>query len=218
MKGLQGGRAVLALLGGMGMLAVIGVSVAGLAARTPDAPKVDEPSPKLAPKPKSQGPKAPATPPANGAFAVKRVLKIDGPFRHGDYVWDAEGVPSGPVVVTVDLKAQTISVFRDGYEIGAAVILYGAYDKETPLGTFPILAKYAEHVSSIYGVEMPYTMRLTNDGVAIHGSDVELGNATRGCIGVPIAFARLMFAQVKAGDPVVITNGRMMAVSGVPTT
>lgn len=156
--------------------------------------------------------KAPAGPQSvPEAFRVKRVLPIKGPFRHGDYVWDDKGVPAGPIVITIDLKAQTLSVFRDGYEIGAAVILYGATDKPSPEGVFPILQKDADHYSSTYdNAPMPFTLRLTNDGVAIHGADVVWGNATHGCIGVPTPFARKLFGVTKRGDPVIITNGKMM--------
>ncbi len=42
---------------------------------------------------------------------------------------------------------------------------------------------------------MPYMLRLTNDGVAIHGSNVRQGYATHGCIGVPTDFAKLLFAR-----------------------
>lgn len=163
--------------------------------------------------------KASASPkPADSPFAVKRVLQIDGPFRHGDYVWDDAGVPAGPVVITVDLKAQTLSVFRNGYEIGAAVIIYGATDKQSPLGTFPITQKDADHFSSTYDAPMPYMLRLTADGVAIHGSNVQYGNATHGCIGVPTAFAKLLFGQAKLGDKVIITDGKMMDVSAAAPT
>ncbi|KEQ54940.1 L,D-transpeptidase family protein [Sphingobium chlorophenolicum] len=149
------------------------------------------------------------------ALMVKRVLPIDGPFRHGDYVWDEGGAPAkGPLIVTVDLKAQTLSVFRAGYEIGSAVILYGADDKPSPLGAFPIIQKDADHYSSTYNnAPMPYTLRLTSDGVAIHGSDVQWGSATHGCIGVPKAFAKKLFGVAKLGDLVVITNGRMLDTS-----
>ncbi len=146
-------------------------------------------------------------------FHVKRVLPIKGPFRHGEYVWDDAGVPDGPVVITIDLKAQTLSVFRDGYEIGAAVILYGATDKPSPLGVYPILEKDADHVSRTYdNAPMPYSLRLTNDWVAIHGSDVEWGNATHGCIGVPTAFAKKLFGVTKIGDIAIITDGKMMDI------
>lgn len=154
----------------------------------------------------------PVAAPADDPMTVKRVLKIDGPFEHGDYVWDDKGVPAGPLIITVDLKAQTLSVFRAGYEIGAAVIVYGATDKASPVGTFPISEKDADHVSNLYDAPMPYMLRLTNDGVAIHGSDVKWGNATHGCIGVPTAFAKLLFAQAKLGDRVIITDGKMLDV------
>lgn len=151
------------------------------------------------------------------ALVVRRVLPITAPFRHGDYMWDESGAPAtGPLIVTVDLKAQTLSVFRAGYEIGAAVIIYGADDKPSPLGAFPITEKDADHVSSIYdGAPMPYMLRLTNDGVAIHGSDVKWGNATHGCIGIPTPFAKKLFGAAKLGDLVVITNGKMLDTSHV---
>lgn len=151
----------------------------------------------------------PTAPPEQN-FAVKRILKIDGPMKHGDYAWDDRDVPAGPVIITIDLKAQTLSVFRAGYEIGTAVILYGADNMPTPLGTFPILQKDAHHVSNLYDAPMPYMLRLTNDGVSIHGSTVALGSATHGCIGVPTKFAALLFAQAKLGDRVIITSGKML--------
>lgn len=168
-------------------------------------------------------PAALSTPmPAPENMQVKRILDI-GPIKFGDYAWDTKGVPDGPLIITVDLAAQTLSVFRDGYEIGAAAILYGADEKPTPLGTFPILMKDATHVSRTYdNAPMPYTLRLTGDGVAIHGSKVEWGYATHGCIGVPVAFAKLLFAQAKVGDRVIITRGKTLAtgqaILPAPTT
>jgi hypothetical protein len=148
--------------------------------------------------------------PLNDTFVVKRILQIDEPFVHGYYKWDDEGVPEGELVVTVDLKAESISVFRAGYEIGAAVITFGDSEKPTPTGVFPITQKSKDHVSNIYGSPMPYMMRLTNDGVAIHASDVKWGWGTRGCIGVPLEFARRLFEQAMLGDRVIVTNGKMM--------
>jgi len=150
--------------------------------------------------------------PLSDTFVVKRILQIDEPFVHGYYKWDDEGVPEGELVVTVDLQAESISVFRAGYEIGAAVITFGDSRKPTPTGVFPITQKSKDHVSNIYGSPMPYMMRLTNDGVAIHASDVKWGWGTRGCIGVPLEFARRLFEQVKLGDRVIVTNGQMMDV------
>jgi len=153
---------------------------------------------------------APAITAADEPFVIKRILDVPKPFEHGDYVWDDAGVPAGPLVITIDLAAQTLSVFRDGYEIGAAVILYGADEKPTPLGVFPITQKDADHVSNLYGAPMPYMLRLTNDGVSIHGSEVDWNYATHGCIGVPVKFARLLFGQAKLGDKVIVTNGERL--------
>ena len=150
--------------------------------------------------------------PLSDKFVVKRILQIDEPFVHGYYKWDDEGVPDGEIVVTVDLKAESISVFRGGYEIGAAVITFGDSLKPTPTGVFPITQKNKDHVSNIYGSPMPYMMRLTNDGIAIHATDVKWGWGTRGCIGVPLEFARLLFGQASLGDRVIITDGKMMGV------
>jgi hypothetical protein len=201
------------LIGGGAMLAVF--LITGFPERAPSEATV---APKAKPKPV-----APAKPVERSrdnpvkldpdALIVKRVLPITGPFRHGDYVWDDAGVPDGRIIITVDLKAQTLSVFKGGYEIGAAVILYGADNKPSPLGAFPITQKDADHVSNLYDAPMPYMLRLTNDGVAIHGSDVKWGNATHGCIGVPTAFARKLFGVTKLGDIVIVTKGKMLDTS-----
>ncbi len=149
---------------------------------------------------------------ANSAFVVKSILKIDEPIKFGQYFWDESAVASGPIVVTVDLAARTISVFRDGHEIGAAAILKGYGTKPTPTGVFPITEKDADHVSNIYDAPMPWMLRLTADGITIHGSKVERGYATNGCIGVPDAFAKRLFGVASLGDRVIITDGKRLGV------
>ena len=135
---------------------------------------------------------------------VRSMLNITGPVRYGSFVWDQNGIPKGPVWVRIDLGKQILSVFRAGHEIGFAVILYGADIKQTPTGTFHILQKDADHYSSSYDAPMPYMLRLTKDGVAIHGSNVREGWATHGCIGVPLNFARLLFFAARKCDLVFI--------------
>ncbi|MBN8814561.1 MAG: L,D-transpeptidase family protein [Sphingomonas sp.] len=135
---------------------------------------------------------------------VQSLLNIRTRMKFGDFVWNDDGVAPGAVWVRIDLSRQMLSVFRAGQEIGSAVILYGTDGKPTPTGVFPVLEKAERHSSNLYDAEMPYMLRLTNDGVAIHASNVRFGAATHGCIGVPIEFARLLFAQVKRGDLVAI--------------
>jgi lipoprotein-anchoring transpeptidase ErfK/SrfK len=138
---------------------------------------------------------------------IKTILNVPGRMTYGDYRWDEKGVPPGPVWIRVDPKTQLISVFRSGNEIGTAVILYGASDVPTPTGKFPILAKFKDHHSATYdNAPMPYTLRLTADGVSIHASDVRWGYATHGCIGVPMAFAARLFAAASVGDEVFIAR------------
>lgn len=139
---------------------------------------------------------------------IRSIINVRGKMNYGDYRWDDRGVPAGPTWVRVDLDTQLLSVFRAGHEIGTAVILYGADGVPTPSGHFPILAKLKDHRSSTYdGAPMPYTLRLTGDGVSIHGSNVRWGFATHGCVGVPTAFAAKLFDVVKKGDDVLIVDG-----------
>lgn len=233
------GRGRLVFIGAVAVLVVLtfGVMLKGVYLSASDGPAVGQAEGQKADGQKAGGPKedvAPQTAMAAGVappdarpseatskaaqsmasqFRVKRILQIDGPLRHGDFFWDDKDVPAGPLVITVDLTAQTLSVFRAGYEIGTAVILYGATDKPSPLGVFPISQKSADHVSNLYNAPMPYMLRLTNDGVAIHGSDVKWGNATHGCIGVPTPFAKKLFAVAQLGDPVIVTDGKMMQLN-----
>ena len=168
-----------------------------------------------APKPVQVAAAKPTPPPApapDPGYVVKRILAVKSPFVHGDYYWDEAGVPDGPIVVTVDLQAQVLSVFRGGYEIGTAVMVYGADEKPTPLGVFAVSQKDATHVSNLYNAPMPYMLRLTNDGISIHGSQVGAELATHGCVGVPKPFAKLLFGVVKLGDRVIVSRGETLAL------
>lgn len=177
------------------------------------------PTPRPAPVASRPTPLAPRqTPTAAAPYVIKRVLDTHGPIAFGRWFWDEADVPAGPILITVDTGAEVLSVFRGGYEIGTTAVIYGADHKPTPLGVFPILAKYARHFSSTYGgAPMPYTLRLTNDGVSIHGSAIDASYATHGCIGVPKDFARKLFGAVKIGDRVVVTRGEQLAVGGTVT-
>jgi lipoprotein-anchoring transpeptidase ErfK/SrfK len=135
---------------------------------------------------------------------VSTLLDVRQPLTYGQYRWDDRGVPPGAIHIRVDRTAQLISVFRGRDEIGTAVILYGVNAKPTPLGKFPILDKRRDYWSRTYDAPMPYALRLTDDGVAIHASDVRPGRGTNGCIGLPDAFARRLFEQAKPGDIVEI--------------
>ena len=152
---------------------------------------------------------------ANEPFVIKSILPIEGPMKYGEWHWNTDAAPeTGKLVVTVDLEARTVSVFRDGYEIGAAVAMLGTELHPTPTGKFPILTKERHNVSEKYGnAPMPWTLRLTWDGIAIHGgTEVENGYASHGCIAVPDQFVSKLFDIAKKGDTVIITNGERIGV------
>jgi lipoprotein-anchoring transpeptidase ErfK/SrfK len=147
-------------------------------------------------------------PAADERFVIKRILPIEGPIRYGEWHWDESGAPDGPIVITVDLDARVLSVFRGGYEIGATAVLLGTQEKPTPTGVFPITQKQVRHISNLYDASMPYMQRLTDDGITIHATNVENGYASHGCIGTPLEFARKLYATTQPGDRVFITRGK----------
>ncbi|MDE2595266.1 MAG: L,D-transpeptidase family protein [Sphingomonadales bacterium] len=201
-------------------IAAIGTAIVGIVAvgavlalsePSPASKPVAAISAASAPAPAKPAPVAttkPAPAPADERFVIKRILPISGPIRYGEWHWDEAGVPDGPIVITVDLDARVLSVFKGGYEIGATAVLLGTQEKPTPTGVFPITEKQARHISNLYAASMPYMQRLTNDGVTIHATNVENGYASHGCIGTPLAFAKKLFGTTKVGDKVYITRGK----------
>jgi lipoprotein-anchoring transpeptidase ErfK/SrfK len=140
---------------------------------------------------------------------VTRELAIPHWLRPGEFVWTDQPVPeSGPTVVVVNLRARVLSVYRAGVEIGRSSLIYGADNKPTPIGEFPVLEKDADHVSNLYDAPMPHMLRLTWDGVALHGSpELRDDLATRGCVGLPREFAAMLFDVVDVGDRVIVWDG-----------
>lgn len=139
---------------------------------------------------------------------VTAILEADSPLEPGEYLWEPERGPAGRVEIVADVARDLLYVYRGGVEIGRTILIYGADEKPTPLGSFPILEKRRHHISNLYNAPMPYMQRLTWDGVALHGSGetVETRYATHGCIGLPDEFAALLFAITRVGDRVTVTR------------
>jgi hypothetical protein len=188
------GRALLA--------AVLGGSVSRVGAGAP-APRFDVPA-RQAPSARILAPRSEPFRLNGAPYRVTSLLAVPKSMHYGEAIWDDRGVAPGQVWVRIDREAQLISVFRGGHEIGTAVILYGAPAKPTPAGRYPILEKRRQHRSSLYDADMPYSLRLTGDGISIHAADVREGRATHGCIGVPEEFAKRLFEQIRLRDPVFI--------------
>ncbi len=170
--------------------------------------------PEAAASPNAANPPAAANDPRPAAVRALKVtheIPVTRWLEPGEYVWDedAAAAAKGPATVVVNLRSRTLSVYREGREIGRSSIMYGYGKHPTPLGTFPVMQKKRDHVSNIYNAPMPHMMRLTGDGVALHGSEKVVDDgATHGCVGLPLEFAALLFEQVGVGDKVIIWSGR----------
>lgn len=212
---MAGMDAILKWIGGATV--VVAIVLAGIALGGQAEAVDSEPAEQSAPLPKLEPMGAIASKAQadyDALYTVRRILPIKGPIKYGEWHWDDKDVPEGPLLITVDLQARVISVFRGGYEIGAAAVMLGTDDHPTPTGHFPILTKERHNVSEKYGnAPMPWTLRLTWDGIAIHGgAEVQNGYASHGCVGIPDELASRIFDIAKKGDMVVITDGKKMGL------
>ena len=130
----------------------------------------------------------------------------------GQYVWDAKAPSSGPLLLTIDLTAQRLMVYRDGVLIAAAAISTGSLGRETPTGVFTVLEKKVMHRSTTYdNAPMPYMQRLTSKGIAIHAGDLPGYPASHGCIRLPNQFAKQLYGVTELGTQVMITDDTEIA-------
>lgn len=128
-------------------------------------------------------------------------------LKPGQWVWAPKIAPAGPMLVYVDLSRQLATIYRNGVRIGVATVSTGKPGHETPTGVFTILEKNVEHHSNVYNsASMPYQQRLTWSGVALHAGGLPGYPESHGCVHLPYAFARELFAATKRGTTVVVTG------------
>ena len=127
-------------------------------------------------------------------------------LAQGEFVWEPQASPSGPVVVLVSLNKQQSFVYRNGITIGYTLVSTGKKGHETPTGVFTILQKDKDHVSSIYKAKMPYTERLTWSGICLHAGGLPGYPSSHGCIHLPLEFSHLLFDIDELGATVVIAD------------
>lgn len=128
-----------------------------------------------------------------------------GDLKRGQFIWYANAVPGGPMLMVVSLNEQRAYIYRNGVLIGATTVSTGRKGHETPTGVFTILQKDQDHHSTIYdNAPMPYMQRLTWGGVALHAGGLPGYPESHGCVHLPSEFARLLFAMSTMGMTVVI--------------
>lgn len=153
---------------------------------------------------------------ASASSAVELARQADR-LKPGQWVWAPQIAPRGPLLVFVDLSRQTATVYRNGVRIGVSTVSSGKAGHATPTGVFTILQKDAKHHSSTYhNAPMPYQQRLTWDGVALHAGGLPGYPESHGCVHLPYAFARELFAVTQYGTTVIVAGDAQHPVTSAP--
>ncbi|MFK7849433.1 MAG: ankyrin repeat domain-containing protein [Akkermansiaceae bacterium] len=107
--------------------------------------------------------------------------------------------------IVLSLGEQRARVYdAKGDEIFSTKVSSGKKGYRTRQGEFVITDKHRHHKSSIYGSSMPYFQRLSCSDFGFHYGYVPGYPASHGCIRLPMASAKKLFAMTKVGDTVTI--------------
>ena len=138
---------------------------------------------------------------------VSAAARQVGRLRAGNFFWEPELAPLGPLVVVISLPDQTLSAYRNGIRIAYSSISSGVKGRSTPTRVFTILEKEVTHFSNKYNhAPMPFMQRLTWEGVALHGGDLPGYPASHGCIRLPREFAKKLYTLTVRGTTVVVVD------------
>lgn len=138
---------------------------------------------------------------------AKQVVKDVSELEPGEYLWDPEQSPQGPVAIVVSLPEQLVHVYRNGIRIAVSTCSTGKPGHSTPTGVFTILQKDADHRSSTYNnAPMPNMNRLTWSGIALHAGNLPGYPASHGCVRLPLEFSEKLFTVTHIGTPVIISG------------
>jgi hypothetical protein len=128
-------------------------------------------------------------------------------LKPGQYVWEPERAPEGPLLIVASITEQVAYVYRNGIRIARSSVSTGRPGHRTPTGVFTILEKEVHHTSSIYkGAEMPYMERVTWGGIALHAGDLPGYPDSHGCVRLPLEFSKLLFGVTMKGATVIIAD------------
>jgi chemotaxis protein histidine kinase CheA len=111
-----------------------------------------------------------------------------------------------PIMAIVSIKSQKVTIYdADGWVLRAPVST-GTAGRETPAGVFSVVQKDKDHRSSLYDdAWMPHMLRITWNGIALHGGPLPGYAASHGCVRMPFGFAEKLFDKVPIGTRVVIS-------------
>jgi hypothetical protein len=111
-----------------------------------------------------------------------------------------------PIMAIVSIKSQKVTFYdADGWILRAPVSS-GTTGRETPAGVFSVVQKDKDHHSSLYDdAWMPNMLRITWNGIALHGGPLPGYAASHGCVRMPFDFAEKLFDKVPVGTRVIIS-------------
>ncbi|WCM27290.1 L,D-transpeptidase family protein [Sphingomonas sp. QA11] len=144
--------------------------------------------------------------PARAAEGATFTMDVAAALGPGQFLWNDTG-GTGDIRILVSIPLQRAYVYRGDALIGLSPISSGAPGFDTPVGAFTILEKDADHRSNIYSnAPMPFMLRLTWDGIALHAGRNPGYPASHGCVRLPVAFARKLFSIISLGAQVIVTD------------
>ena len=119
--------------------------------------------------------------------------------------------------IHVFVDKQVLVALENGEEVYNFDIVTGRAGKETAAGRYSVFRKHEKYTSKTYGSEMPYTMFFTQDGKAIHGTQMATLRSylhtyltesvgSQGCVGLTDDNAKALFDWAPVGTPVIVVN------------
>src|ERR1700733_464128 len=130
-----------------------------------------------------------------------------GQARHAQAVEAKAQRPAAePIMAIVSIKSQQVTFYdADGWILRAPVST-GTTGRETPAGVFAVVEKNKDHHSSLYDdAWMPNMLRITWNGIALHGGPLPGYAASHGCVRMPFDFAEKVFDKAPMGMRVIIS-------------
>jgi lipoprotein-anchoring transpeptidase ErfK/SrfK len=152
-------------------------------------------------------------PHANTRAPAHHVPKVASRTHHNADSKPAEGLASkvkGPLEVIISLDRQHLTLYSGNEVIGQTRVSTGRKGRATPTGVFSVIQRDRWHRSNLYDdAPMYFMQRITWSGVAMHEGYVPNYPASHGCIRLPSAFARQLWALRSMGARVIISHGEV---------
>ena len=177
----------------------LALALAGMGAFTLAIPTV--------PAQATQSYEARVTAAAASRVAIADMLSTFGTakLKPGKYLWRDVPDSAGAERVVISLDNQLAFLYKGDTLAAVASISTGSAGNESPSGVFRVLLKKPMHHSRKYdNAPMPWMQMITSYGVALHAGHNPGHPASHGCIRLPSAFAKKLYAETSVGTPVLI--------------